>query len=881
MLPFGTLVLNKYRIRRSPGRRDGLLGKGTFGNVYLAHEELADRDVAIKELGLDSADLQSQEEEALRRFLTEGRLGLRIRNPYILEVHAIEPFEDGYLLVMELAESGDLKQLLARGRPSLDRAIEIGEGIALGLQAAHERGIVHRDLKPGNVFFMHDGMPKVADFGVAHIPQAVGGYLSLTRTGFQPGTVIYMSPEQAAGRRIDHRSDLYSLAVILFELLTGSFYIDIQHCRELAQSRAESTPVLEELRFFQAFSEIAFDGPISRPSDKNPEIPEWLDMVVMTGLARSPDDRWQSGRDFGAALRPGLRADTLPLTESRPLDATIMDPVRPQRHPGTSDAPPALPGLTPLGGATTGNGAASKTDSRSAGPLPKPAEAPAPAAADVVAEATYVKAPASKTPAPATPALPLAAKSSNVQGKTTTPMVRGATQEQTVAVAPPIAPASPMRVSKAMPRKRPLWLFAAPIAAIAAIAAVAIVVVASGGKKSKPAPPAAVQQPPPIATAAAQPSAGISATSAAAAPPRAADQVGDAELLRPGASVVQRYNVAGSAGDPGQIVLYSQTSVGGCQRPYLDIIRPDAAGKWTSVWDATRSPSTDNPLLPDVQQSSGNCYPAIKFSAVQPLAQNEQPQAVVAVAQADGSLRLAVFGWDTAKKQVLLPFDLRTTPGGDATLNPGQPTTISLNENAYPPPSSGLNPDYGRPTGRLSVLLTWQGGSFVAGRQKLAPNCLTGKLTDKAATDSSKAVQIACPDGSTGPFSAAALTSDTSFADGIGFDDLAAGDDVTVTLVDSSLAPTDPLQALPIAANLKSAAALARKQARTAPPPTAATRTPAQPAAPQPAPPPVQPAPQPAPTQPPPQPQPTSSGGGLGGGTGGDSGGGGLGGGGH
>ena len=876
MLPFETLVLNKYRILRSPGRRDGLLGKGTFGNVYLAHEELADRDVAIKELGLDSADLQSQEEEALRRFLTEGRLGLRIRNPYILEVHAIEPFEDGYLLVMELAESGDLKQLLARGRPSLDRAIEIGEGIALGLQAAHERGIVHRDLKPGNVFFMHDGMPKVADFGVAHIPQAVGGYLSLTRTGFQPGTVIYMSPEQAAGRRIDHRSDLYSLAVILFELLTGSFYIDIQHCRELAQSRAESTPVLEELRFFQAFSEIAFDGPISRPSDKNPEIPEWLDMVVMTGLARNPDDRWQSGRDFGAALRPGLRADTLPLTESRPLDATIIDPVRPQRRPGTSDTPPGLPGLTALGGATTGNGAASKTDSRSAGPLPKPAEALAPTVADAVAEATYVKPPVSKTPAATPPALPPAARSSEA-----------ARREQTVAAAPPIASAAAMRVSKAMPRKRPLWLFAAPIAAIAAIAAVAIVVVASGGKKSKPAPPAAVQQPPPVATAAAQPPASVSATGAATAapaPPRAADEVGDAELLRPGASVVQRYNVAGSAGDPGQIVLYSQApGAGGCQRPYLDLFRPDAAGKWTSLWDATRSPSTDNSLLPDVQQSGGNCYPAIKFSAVQPLAQNEQPQAVVAVAQPDGSLRLAVFGWDSAKKQVQLPFDLRTTPGGDATLNPGQPATISLNENAYPPPSSGLNPDYGRPTGRLSELLTWQGGSFVAGSQKLTPNCLTGKLTDKAATDSSKAVQIACPDGSTGPFSAAALTSDTSFADGIGFDDLAAGDDVAVTLVDSSLAPTDPLQALPIAANLKSGAALSRKQARTAPPPTASTRTPAQPAAPQPAPRPVQPASQPAPTQPPPQPQPqpTSSGGGLGGGDAGGSGGGGLGGGGH
>src|SRR5579871_6184125 len=151
MLPFDELVLHKYRIRRAEGRRDGLLGRGTFGSVYLAHEELADRDVAIKELGLESADLESGQEEALRRFLTEGRLGLRIRHPNILEVYAIEPYEDGYLLVMELAESGDLKALFARGRPSQAEAVAIAVGIANGLQAAHDRDIIHRDLKPGNV----------------------------------------------------------------------------------------------------------------------------------------------------------------------------------------------------------------------------------------------------------------------------------------------------------------------------------------------------------------------------------------------------------------------------------------------------------------------------------------------------------------------------------------------------------------------------------------------------------------------------------------------------------------------------------------------------------------------------------------------------------
>src|SRR5579871_334552 len=305
MLPFNELVLNKYRILRSEGRRDGLLGRGTFGSVYLAHEELADRDVAIKELGLDSADLESQQEEALRRFLTEGRLGLRVRHPNILEVYAIEPYDDGYLLVMELAESGDVKGLLQRGRPPLAQALNIGTGIARGLQAAHERGIVHRDLKPGNVFLMEDGTPKVADFGVAHIPEAMGGYLSMTRTGFQPGTVIYMSPEQAQGRRADHRSDLYSLAVILFELLTGSFYVDIDRCSELARNRARIAPALSELHFVWAFTEVAFAGPLPRPSERNPAIPAWLDDVMLRGLARDPAHRFQSGREFAEALASG------------------------------------------------------------------------------------------------------------------------------------------------------------------------------------------------------------------------------------------------------------------------------------------------------------------------------------------------------------------------------------------------------------------------------------------------------------------------------------------------------------------------------------------------------------------------------------------------
>src|SRR5581483_7620019 len=346
MLPFDALVLNKYRILRAPGRRDGLLGRGTYGSVYLAYEELADRNVAIKVLNIEQNDRESSQEEALRRFLTEGRLGLRVRHPNILEVYAIEPYEDGYLLVMELAEAGDLKGLYARGRLPQATAVQIGVGIAHGLQAAHEHAIIHRDLKPGNVFLTRDETPKVADFGVAHIPSAVGGYMSLTRTGFQPGTIIYMSPEQAAGKRIDHRSDLYALAVMLYESLAGRFYVYLQRCREEAQSRSGSSPALEELRFFQVFSEVAFTGGIPSLRETDPSIPAWLDDVVLRGLARDPDQRWQSGKDFAAALLAGG-----PLASIAPLlpetDATLIEPLTPQiphpPAPGVVQPPPYLP----------------------------------------------------------------------------------------------------------------------------------------------------------------------------------------------------------------------------------------------------------------------------------------------------------------------------------------------------------------------------------------------------------------------------------------------------------------------------------------------------------------------------------------------------------
>ncbi|HLZ69346.1 MAG TPA: protein kinase [Dehalococcoidia bacterium] len=907
MLPFDELVLNKYRILRSEGRRDGLLGRGTFGSVYKAHEELADRFVAIKELGLDSADLETQQEEALRRFLTEGRLGLRVRHPNILEVHAIEPYEEGYLLVMELAESGDLKGFLQRGRPPLQQAITIATGIARGLQAAHERGIVHRDLKPGNVFLMEDGTPKVADFGVAHIPQAVGGYLSMTRTGFQPGTVIYMSPEQASGRRIDHRSDLYSLAVIFFELLTGTFYVNIQKCRELAQSRAESTPVLEELRFFQVFSEVAFEGEIPRPSTRNPAIPAWLDELVLRGLARNPDDRFQSGREFAEVLQQG-ELSAASAAAYPPLDATIIEPLTPaslgrpqaepealtpappadativeERTPGPA-TPPAPPEPTLYEPRTPAPPEPTLYEPRTP-PPPEPTlpevRTPAPPEPTLAEPLTPSRpfAPAADTtvvdlpaPADATPGIRPAARDAGV--------IEGiAESEEARYVRPPVSPPAvddheQQTVYVPLPRRdeprrsadgaaaagagggaalagaggaagrggavggrtapepatgggiKRLWPLA--LAAVLLVAAgVGIRFAVAGGKSSpRPTPTTTAANVTASATAAvsstpnptASPSPSPTASPTPAPTVTPADKLDVATLLRPNATRLQSFVVAGkNAGDPGQLVLQSQApDSSGCQRPYIDVYRPDKSGKWASVWDATQQPSAEKALLPAVKKSGDQCFPNVEALLVQPLIDNGPPHGLASIILDEkGTRRLVAFSFDDAAKPVALDFDLQTTPGATVELTDGKPQGVHIIENAYASGDSGVNGGYDQPIGKFDEILTWDAGArtFKQGHHSLALNCTSGKITALGGS----ALQAQCADGS---YTAVAVGGSTKYDANVAFADLKAGDDVTFAVDEATLAPADPLNALPTAASLSDAAAKARK----APPPSTTGR---------------------------------------------------------
>jgi serine/threonine-protein kinase len=194
-------------------RIEELLGRGGMGVVYRAHDTVLDRPVALKFLPTHV----THDEEFAERFLVEARAAAALDHPNVCTVYEIGESEDGRrFIAMAYCEGETLKQKLAHGPLPIEEAKEYARQIAAGLEAAHRSGIVHRDIKPGNVVVSPEGLVKVLDFGLAKLAD-----VTLTRTGSTMGTVAYMSPEQTRGKEADHRTDLWSLGVVLYEMLTG------------------------------------------------------------------------------------------------------------------------------------------------------------------------------------------------------------------------------------------------------------------------------------------------------------------------------------------------------------------------------------------------------------------------------------------------------------------------------------------------------------------------------------------------------------------------------------------------------------------------------------------------------------------------------------
>ncbi len=262
------------------------LGAGGMGEVYRARDSRLNREVAIKLLPAEFA----QDADRLRRFEQEAHATSALNHPNILTVYDFGSHEGNPYLVMELLEGEELRAQLDNGALPVRTAIDYAQQITTGLAAAHEKGIVHRDLKPENLFVTKDGRVKILDFGLAKLkPQQSASASSeiatqkqLTTPGTVMGTVAYMSPEQVRGEAVDHRSDIFSFGLILFEMLRGE--------------RAFQRETMAE-----TMTAILKDDP-PELSETNAKISPHLEKIVRRCLEKKPERRFQTASDLGFAL---------------------------------------------------------------------------------------------------------------------------------------------------------------------------------------------------------------------------------------------------------------------------------------------------------------------------------------------------------------------------------------------------------------------------------------------------------------------------------------------------------------------------------------------------------------------------------------------------
>jgi serine/threonine protein kinase len=271
------------------------LGEGGMGVVYKARDTKLDRPVALKFL----SDRVMSSQECKARFVHEAKSAAALSHPNICAVHAIDEEEGCSFIAMEYVEGQTLKDRIASGSLTPDEAVAIALQVADGLREAHEKGIIHRDIKPANIMITPRGQAKIMDFGVAKS----GRVADLTQVGATLGTVTYMSPEQARGEEVDHRTDLWSLGVVLFEMLTG-----------LVPFRGDYEPAVVYAILNNEPPDVA---------KLRSEIPGEVRRIVRKALAKSPDQRYPEAEEMAAALRS--------VRPPEPTDSTVGRPSRPTR----------------------------------------------------------------------------------------------------------------------------------------------------------------------------------------------------------------------------------------------------------------------------------------------------------------------------------------------------------------------------------------------------------------------------------------------------------------------------------------------------------------------------------------------------------------------
>jgi eukaryotic-like serine/threonine-protein kinase len=277
--PIGAVLDGKYLL-------EGLIGRGGMGFVFAARHLTTGRPVAIKWM-LRKGDLDQQK----KRFVREARAAGRIRHPNVIDIYDVVSDESSTYLVIELLEGESLRSRLRRGRLDVEEAVDLAISLLEGLYEAHRQGVIHRDLKPENVFLCTSppGI-KILDFGISVLSEALPTSDSnLTKTGYFVGTPIYTPLERLREKQpFDHRVDLYSVGVILYEVLTGTLPFSGRTPSELAYQLAVSTP--------------------RPPRASRPDLAPALEEVVLKALAREPKQRFADAQEFIAALRSALES---------------------------------------------------------------------------------------------------------------------------------------------------------------------------------------------------------------------------------------------------------------------------------------------------------------------------------------------------------------------------------------------------------------------------------------------------------------------------------------------------------------------------------------------------------------------------------------------
>jgi len=283
------------------------LGKGAMGTVYRARDPMLNRTVAIKTVNMDLDRDEVADYEA--RFYQEARAAGGLNHPNIVTIYDIGKSGTVAYMAMELLDGNELRTIMAQGKAiPVSQAIEIAAQAAEGLGYAHDHDVVHRDIKPANLMIVRDGPVKITDFGIARMRSAE----VRTQTGVVLGSPRYMSPEQVVGKRAEPRSDIFSLGVILYEMVTGK------------------PPFTGDDVSAIMFQILNFVPP--PPSTVNPDAPEMLDFIVAKALAKSPGDRYASAREMASDLRECRRQ-----VPARASSSVALKPVAPSFDPESAE----------------------------------------------------------------------------------------------------------------------------------------------------------------------------------------------------------------------------------------------------------------------------------------------------------------------------------------------------------------------------------------------------------------------------------------------------------------------------------------------------------------------------------------------------------------